>query len=153
MNLMALSYELEMAVGLEPQQALQILANACSLQWQDNNLVGSGIQIRAFKETDEENRALTEQAFGFVPSLVVSFRIKSDQNIEQAERLMIRATLTLLQETTEDAVLLFNYENIVLQRIKNQLVINKDLWESWEADEIRNTMVPHSLKVLPSPLL
>jgi hypothetical protein len=150
---MALSYYLELEVGLKPQQALQIVANACPFQWQDNNLVGLGIQIRAFEEKDEENQALTEQFFGFVHSLVVSFRISSNQDIEQAERLMIRATLALLQKTTGDAVLLFNYENIVLQRIKNQLVFNQDFWDPWKADEIKNALIPYSLKVLSSPLL
>ncbi|MBW4463638.1 MAG: hypothetical protein KME47_25850 [Nodosilinea sp. WJT8-NPBG4] len=150
---MALSYELEMAADLDSQQALQIVANTCLLQWQGEQLIGNGIQVRAFKESEEDNQELTKQAFGFSPTLIVNFRIKSGQHSEQAERIMIRATAALLQATSKDAVLLFNYENIVLQRIHNQLIINQDLWDAWKADELKKIGMPHTIAVLSSPLL
>ncbi len=51
-------------------------------------------------------------------------------------RMVVRATMTLLHEVIGGAVLLFNYETIIVQRIDNQLIFNKNDLESWIASEL-----------------
>ncbi len=149
---MALSYGLEIATELKPIQALQIVADKCSLEWQQETLRGPGIQVIASEE-EEDDQSLTEEAFGFRPSVFLGFRVNPGKNLEKAERTVIRATMALLQQVAGDAVLMFNYESIVLQRISNQLVFNQEMWERWTASEMANTTVLYELKELPSPLL
>jgi hypothetical protein len=65
---------------------------------------------------------------------------------------MFEATMLLL-EHARDAVLLFNYEIIVFQRLGGQLTINSD-YPMWDEDWLRsNLALPFECRPLPSPLL
>ncbi len=76
------------------------------------------------------------------------FRINTDDTLEIGERTLIRAVMTLLQKVTGNAILLFNYENLVLQRINNQLIFNQDMWEEWTANELEKVNLSYELKQL-----
>jgi hypothetical protein len=65
---------------------------------------------------------------------------------------MLQATMLLL-EHAQDAVLLFNGEIIVLQRLGGHLTFNSD-HPMWEEEWLRSWLpLPHERHPLPSPLL
>ena len=147
---MSLSYTLELEKKLEPKQLLQLLVERHNLQWHQETISGKGIWINAYAEDDPENQSLTKKEFGFIPSTIISFRVNTDDTLEIGERTLIRAVMTLLQQVTGNAILLFNYENLVLQRINNQLIFNQDMWEEWTANELEGINLPYKLKQFAS---
>ena len=147
---MSLSYTLELQKKLEPKQLLQLLIERHNLQWHQDTISGKGIWVNAYTEDDADNQSLTKEEFGFIPSTIISFRINTDDTLEIGERTLIRAVMTLLQQVTGNAILLFNYENLVLQRINNKLIFNKDMWEEWTANEMERVNIPYELKQLAS---
>ena len=147
---MSLSYTLELEKKLEPKQLLQLLVERHNLQWHQETISGKRIWINAYIEDDPENQSLTKEEFGFVPSTIIGFQINTDDTLEIGEQTLIRAVMTILQEVIGNAILLFNYENLVLQRINNQLIFNQDMWEEWTASEIERFNIPYELKQLVS---
>ena len=121
---MAISYGLEIATLLKPQQALELMAAHQDLSWQDHSLRGEGIQIHA-SYLDDSDQLLTEEDFGFRPTLEVNFRLNPSQ-YDTAMKALCDANLALLTQETGDAVLLFNYETVVLQRINGHLTFNSE---------------------------
>ena len=91
-------------------------------------------------------------AFGFDPLVSVGFRFINTADHRSAREILLHATLTLL-EHAGDAVLLFNGEVIVLQRIGGTLTVNQDyhLWESnWLKERLPASV---EFRSIPSPLL
>ncbi|AOX02099.1 hypothetical protein BJP34_24045 [Moorena producens PAL-8-15-08-1] len=145
---MALDFDLEMVTELKPQQALNILATKLALEWQQDNLKAPGILINADVE-DRWEQDVTEENFGFRPTLVVGFRINPNQDYEGGLRTLIRATISLLQQTVGEAVLLFNYETVVLQRLGNKLILNEEMLEPSIISEIDQFKLTYELQVFP----
>jgi hypothetical protein len=151
---MALDYSLELSTHLKPTQALDLLAERLGLQQSDEaHLGGPGIWISAIRQT-QLGRSIIEEGFHFSPDLSVGFRLDPNSfDYEKGKRLMLQSTLLLLEQAGKDGVLLFNGENIVLQRMGGKLLLNED-W-SW-TDESRleeEITLPYERRPLPSPLL
>ena len=122
---MAISYELDLVTELEPEQALKLISSKKKLSRLDDRLSGDGIQIYAsyLDETDEQ--LLAEEMPQFHPTLAINFRLNPSQD-DTAMKALCDATLALLTQDPGDAVLLFNYETVVLQRIKGHLTFNSE---------------------------
>ncbi|QLE57420.1 SitI3 family protein [Nostoc sp. TCL26-01] len=149
---MALSYGLELETDLSPKQVLQILAQKLDLNWEQENLLGSGVIINAHIE-DEDNQLLFNEKFGYKASVFVGFRVNPNQDFEQGMRIMIRACMNLLIQIKGNAMLLFNYETIVFQRINHELIFNQEMCEPWIEAEMANLNTLYKLQSLVSPLL
>ncbi|HYO73800.1 MAG TPA: SitI3 family protein [Archangium sp.] len=151
---MALDYSLELSTHLKPVQALDLLAERLGLEPRDEaHLGGPGIWVSAIEQT-RLGRSIIEEGFHFSPDLSVGFRLDPNSlDYEKGKRLMLRSTMLLLEQAGKDGVLLFNGENIILQRTAGTLVLNED-W-TW-TDETRleeEITLPHERRPLPSPLL
>jgi hypothetical protein len=156
---MALEYELDLSTSVKPPQALEMLSSHIGglvLTWNGKNsyyLLGPTIEI----DVSEPSRNWPEtikNGFRFVPTLLVGFRfkLKSDTDYDTNGQIMFQAVMFLL-EHAQDAVLLFNYETIVLQRLGGQLTFNSD-YPIWDEDWLRNSLtIPFEYRALPSPLL
>ncbi|MEA5567632.1 SitI3 family protein [Anabaena sp. UHCC 0399] len=149
---MALSYGLELETDLSPKQVLHILAQKLDLKWQQETLHGSGVMINSHIE-DEDNQLLFAEKLGYNPSVFVGFRVNPNQDFEEGMRTMIRACMNLLTQIKGNAVLLFNYETIVFQRINHELIFNQEMREPWIDAEMTNLNTPYKLQSLVSPLL
>ncbi len=151
---MALEYDLQLSTGLGHTQALEMLVRQIDGLEQDEDssfLFGSTITVHA-SESDGMSRKVIERGFHFEPTLSVLFRFVSNTDYDSFKQLMLRATMLLL-ERAQDAVLLFNYETIVLQRLGGRLTFNAD-HHIWDDDWLRNRLtVPFERRPLPSPLL
>lgn len=149
---MSLDYYLELSTDLKPAPALRRLAERLGLDWADDtHLSGPGTIISAVEVTPGWWTEGIEEGFHFSPRLTVGFHYNKEEE-EAFNRIMLRATLLLLEQPG-DAVLLFNGEVIVLQRLKGQLVFNADyeMWDdTWLKAEVQQ---PYEKRSLPSPLL
>lgn len=156
---MAIEQELNLSTDMKPTQALELLSRhigGLTLTWNGKNsyyLLGPTIEIDV-NEPPETWREIIRDGFRFTPTLSVRFRFKlnSPTDYDTNRHLLFQAT-TFLLEHAQDAVLLSNYELIVLQRLGGRLTFNADLqlWdEEWLRDELT---LPFEWRPLPSPLL
>jgi hypothetical protein len=151
---MGLDHSLALSTDLKPHPALSLLAGRWGLAWADaTHLSGPALWVSAIEPGPEFKRMMAE-AFQFRPTLSVGFRLNTNHDgYEEANRVMLRATMLLL-ERGHEGVLLFNGEHIVLQRLKGLLVLNEDA-RNW-TDERRleeEIHLPHDKRPLVSPLL
>jgi hypothetical protein len=150
----ALEYELELSTNMGRTQALEMLARQVDgLEWDEDSslLFGSTITVHT-SESDRLSRKVIERGFHFEPTLSVVFRFVSNTDFNSFKQIMLRATMLLLEQA-QDAVLLFNYEIIVLQRLGGQLTFNAD-HHLWDDDWLKGRLtVPFERRPLPSPLL
>jgi len=154
---MATEYEFDMATDLKTVQALELLSRHISdlaLTWNGKNsdyLLGATIETDINEPFRSWQETIT-RGFGFAPTLAVGFRFKNNTDFDAFSEIMFQATMLLL-EHAEDAVLLFNYEIIVLQRLSGKLVFNAD-YQLWDDDWLRSRLaLPFERRPLPSPLL
>jgi len=153
----ATEYEFDMATDLKTSQALELFSRhigGLTLTWNgkiSDYLLGSTIEIDISEPLKVWQETITK-GFGFTPTLSVGFRFKTNTDFDAFSEIMNRAT-TLLLEHARDAVLLFNYEIIVLQRIGGKLVFNAD-YQMWDDDWLEGRLtLPFERRPLPSPLL
>ncbi|HLM43100.1 MAG TPA: SitI3 family protein [Myxococcaceae bacterium] len=154
---MAHEYELDLSTPMKPAQALQLLSQhigGLTLTWNGKNrdyLLGPTIDINV-SEPFVSWQETVREGFGFTPTLLVGFRFNTNTDFDAFSEIMLQATMLLL-EHAEDAVLLFNYEIIVLQRLGGKLAFNSQYHlrdEDWLES---NLPLPFERRPLPSPLL
>jgi hypothetical protein len=152
---MGLDYNLELAVEMVPEQVLHLLARHLGFPLEaESQLNGPGLWIRV-GETRKARRALIEEAFQFSPNVSVQFRLgPADVDYDEGCRSMLRAVLFLLEvDAARDGVLFFNWEIIVLQRLKKAgLILNSNYVKgTWLEDEFHVNQTPHEECPLPPP--
>jgi hypothetical protein len=152
---MALDYTLHLSTSVKPRQAWERLAGRIAgLAWSEDDscLFDETVTITAM-DSRALTRSVIEESFQFVPNLWVGFRCAKFADQDTFARVLLDATLLLLEDSKE-AVILFNGEFIILQRLGGQLVFNADsgLWhdEKWLKGRLT---VPFARRPLSSPLL
>jgi len=152
---MALVYELELSASMQCMQVLELLAAQVDGLEQDEGrpaLFGPTITI-SVAETDAMSRKVIKRGFHFEPTLSIGFRFVSNTDYDAFKQIMLQAAVRLLAHA-QDAVLLFNYEIIVLQRLGGNLVLNSE-YHIWDDDDWLKSRLasPFERRPLPSPLL
>lgn len=150
---MARWYGLDLSTKLNAVSAIRLLAERLDIRASDEtHLTREGILIWAKDVTRGLSVEVTEGAFHFTPTLYVGFEIYSDLgDYKGNKRLMIRATMLLL-ENSQDAVLLFNGEETILQRILGGRLILNEGTEDWDTLE-GEVYLPHERRPIPSYLM
>jgi hypothetical protein len=149
---MSLDYELRIETHWEPEQVLEWLKDYVHFQPDsDNTLYNPGILLGVHRET-EKNQMMMQSWFGFKPTIIVWFVLDSLNDYEIGKTTLLKTVVRLLQEIPGDAVLLFNYESLVLQRIAGELIFNQTL-QTWPNSEISAVTSQFHLAPLRSPLL
>jgi hypothetical protein len=136
-------------------QVLELLAAQVDGLEQDEGrpaLFGPTIMI-SVAEPDAMSRIGIKRGFHFEPTLSIGFRFVNNTDYDAFRQIMLRATMLLLAHA-QDAVLLFNYEIIVLQRLGGKLVFNSE-YHIWDDDDWLKSRLslPFERRSLPSPLL
>lgn len=149
---MALEFSLVLETPCTPLALLTTIAHDTGLTWSDDShLLGQGVWISAIEET-ARGQALMEELFGFRSTVVVGFRINPKEDYQEGKHTVLRATMVVLKQNVDHAVLLFNGEDIVLQAAGQRLLLNAD-WGQWPATQLAEVTLPYELRPLPSPLL
>lgn len=149
---MGLSFGLRLSTKLDAVAAGRLLAERLPLQRIDEtHLANDGMFIGIVDDTRGRAVEVYEDVFRFTPTLGLGFKISTVYgNPAQNERLMIRATMLLL-ERGEDAVLLFNEQTVLQRLLGGKLVLNEAAmnWDSLE-DEV---FLPHERRHIPSYMM
>ncbi|PTL83157.1 SitI3 family protein [Vitiosangium sp. GDMCC 1.1324] len=151
---MALEYTLELSTKSTPTQTMDALAsNIKGLTWgKDMFVLFDPTSTICTTNSPEITQKVIGRGFGFIPDLSVEFRFISNSDYDRFKKTMLQATMLLL-EHAQDAVLLFNGETIVLQRLDGQLAFNSG-YHMWDDDWLKSRLtVPFEWRPLPSPLL
>ena len=152
---MALEYNLEVETNLSSTELLKSLSTTSNFVWGQGDrvkfLLGSGLTVTAIQQ-EGWSQSIIEETFSFKPSVTVLFRIESDSDYYLTRRIMLQTSIKIMQLFSGDLVLLYNGETIVLQRLRNQLLLNQDFW-TWEESDLDQIKLPYELRSLPSPLL
>lgn len=151
---MALSYNLEICTELTPSRTLEAVASTLGLTSDcDCSLRGAGVIASAAAE-DEIDAALIYDSFGFRPTVNVRFRLLDKSSPLNGDESVIKSVISILAATEGDAVLLFNSEEVILQRIGGRLTLNADWWEQPVTASLRrHVTAPHEVAHVESPLL
>jgi hypothetical protein len=148
---MALEFDFSISTELEPLQVLQILAKQFNLGLDSGQLRENGVAIFAISKTTL-GQSVIEEGFGFKPTISVGFRITAKDNYEQGKLTILQATIELMSKLKGDCILLFNGEELLLQRIGEKLLINQDK-SIWKTSQIAEITLPYQLCSISSPLL
>lgn len=130
---MALSYVLEIETKIESE----ILSNLINNQF----FINQKELIIVIEEMEECDLDLTESLFNFRPNLAVIFRINSLYNNHKNLKLIAQITLFILQKIIGNAILLYNEEIMIMQRIDEQLIFNQQEWKILSGVDINNLML------------
>jgi hypothetical protein len=137
---------------MKPMQSMEKLAERLDgLAWSEDKffLFDATVSICAAESGTE---SAIKPAFHFTPTLTVSFRRAHDADWDGFRRVLLDASLLLLNES-QDALLLFNGERIEFQRFGGQLVFNAESAYWRDKDWLKSRLsLPFEWRPLPSPL-
>lgn len=100
---MALEYELELSTRMTPIQALETMANHIKgLAWGNDRFVlfDPTITICATHALNMTQKIIG-RGFGFIPNLSVELRFISNSNYDRFKKLLLQATMSLLDHAQE----------------------------------------------------
>jgi hypothetical protein len=139
-----------------PSSELQsFVAGAVNGSVTEGTIIREGMNVMAYRVGPDEETSV-KQAFGFEHRITVTFRFT---NLSSAETrghniaVMVGAVLGILDGYPGRGVLLFNGEEVTLQRLANGVVFNED-WEDWEDyDEVSPLITERTVGPVAQPLL
>lgn len=145
---MALEYMLRIATNLEPEKVLDFFASILELKKEPDYLSGSGLIIYASPES-ELGRSIINDEFHFTPTVRVTFRLDKFDDMEIGKIKFLRGTLELLRQAPGDAVLLFNNEDVILQRTGGRLILN-DKSSFWTPEHLSEVKLSYEMRSIAS---
>jgi hypothetical protein len=152
---MATEYDFYVAAELSTTEILQFMATAVGGQLTEHGFVArDGLQVTAYAVEPSEE-VYPPRAFDFTGRTVATFRF-SNTAAEEVEQLntgrMVAAVLSFFAEHPGRGVLLFNGEEVVIQRLSDKVEINSE-WEWGELAALDRIRAEHVWHPLPQPLL
>lgn len=151
---MALEYQLVLSTGSNIASLLETLSQRSGLVWSADHtfLDGIGVQVSGIAFS-RSRQATIEEGFGFRPEAQLFFRMASGPEERRVGyQTMLEVVSEVLRQELGQAVLLFNGETILLQRLAGELILNKD-WQPWQNESLELITLPYKVQSLPSPLL
>jgi len=123
---MAIEYALDLDSRMRKSQAFELISKRLGANISSDGHFAHGTDILIGGSDIEVGlrTEMHEEYFNFVPSLGFTFRRQQDVDVENFYRLMLRASMMML-EYADDAVLLFDTV-IVFQRLGGRLTFNTD---------------------------
>jgi hypothetical protein len=121
----------------------------------DGTVSRSGMNVTAYHVEPDDESPVTAY-FGFTHQVTITFRFDNVASAHERElnlALMVGAVLGFLDMHPGRGVLLFNGEEVTLQRLDDDVVFSSD-WEDWtESDRIQALMMDRAVGVLAQPLM
>jgi hypothetical protein len=146
---MAISYYLDMATDIAPAELIDLVSGALSLAKRSpTELDVPGVLVRA-DASSRLGREMIEEAFHFVPSVNIGFRMLKDIELRHGANLsMLRICNVLLERTQADMVFLCDNERPELLRVGGRLAIcNADGF--WRPSFLDCISLPYTMAELP----
>jgi hypothetical protein len=121
----------------------------------DGTIFRDGMNVTAFRVEPEDAHSTTGH-FGFQHRVTAVFNFSNRASAETGDHnvaLMVEAVLAFFDVYPGRGVLLFNGEEVVLQRLGDGVEFNSE-WEDWsEVNEVAPLVARHSLHKLAQPLM
>ena len=121
----------------------------------DGAVVTEGMYITAYRQDDEEGDRTA--ALGFREIATIGFRFYSNtgENVQgRSVALMVSTVLAYFHTFGGSGALLFNFEEITLQRLDDEIEIDRDWRDEWlQLPEAASVVAPFPARALPQPLL
>ncbi len=138
---MSISYTLRISGQTQFSELAKRLCSVPEYQQAAEGIIVPGLQVHIDPVSPLEIEMIVEE-FGFTPTACVSFRWDKETELVSVRTSLLRGCVALLEGNTDDAVLLFNGEIVILLRRNGRLVLNP--LEGFWTDEM--------LKVIPAPI-
>jgi hypothetical protein len=148
---MSLEYELRIVTDWQPLDILNLLSQELELDWEESRLFGPGIVLGVTLES-EHRQSIMMETFGFQPTLDLWFWLDSQENYQWGKQMLLKASMLVLNHLSGDAVLLFNSESTVLQRVSGSLIFNQKI-PLTSKEELEKFKQPFYIQPLRSLLL
>jgi len=150
----ASEFVLHLKTDIDKASVLRLLADAMDVSQdrESGDVITTVVHATAL-EASLRRKQLFNEFFGFEPTLGVSFRIRSKSAYLAAKNSVLHASIALLRQVPGNAILLFNGESIVFERIDSRLIFN-ELFGRWDSSQLdRLVEGSYEVRSLPSPLL
>lgn len=150
---MALEYVLYAAAELSTEEFLRFMATAVDGEILGNYARADALDVTAYRDDDP---APIAELLGFTHRVTATFRISGgvdDDALRRAENLMLRAVLRFIDTYAAPGVLLFNDEEIVLQKSDGLPVLVNSEWEWADPDTAATLLTGRVRRQLDQPLL
>jgi hypothetical protein len=121
----------------------------------DNYVRRDFLDITPYREESGEE-ASAPALFGFVHRVTMAFRISNRADADQRDEavvLMVRTVLQFFDRYPGEGVLLFNGEQVVLQRLNGGVVVDSKWEELADIPELAALVAGLEVAPLPQPLL
>ena len=148
---MSLIYSMEFDASFRISDVVDRLDTVPGFKLADGTVSAQDLEIFThIREPSDLKCQVIEESFFFHPSVVVSFRLNALGDRFAGRHRIIQATLTLLECSSGDAVLLFNGETVMFQRLDGRLTLNRveGFWTSEALD-----MVPRPYECDEIPII
>ena len=145
---MALEYSLKIGGSTQYAALAERLCVVPEYRQVAGGVIAPGLQVHIGQPGPLEIQMIEEE-FGFTPTASVTFRRDKDAEPVAVRTRLLRGCISLLEGGTDDTVLLFNGETVILHRRNGRLVLNpvKEFW----TDEILTVIpTPHEFKSIRS---
>ncbi|GAA1817489.1 hypothetical protein HC028_21095 [Planosporangium flavigriseum] len=153
---MAMEYRLYGAADMTTEEIFSFMADAIDGSVSPEGFAQrEGMTVTAYR-VDSGEEASAAGLFGFPHHVTATFRFSNTAPSQVRERntaLMIEAVLRFFDRYPGDGVLLFNGEEVVLQRLAGDLALDRD-WEDWtDVPGMSEVIAGREQRLLPQPLL
>lgn len=163
---MAISYNFKIETGLSPKQLLEIGARIHDAEIDEKEPISLRTTGLFAVTVETKNIDLGEygknkyiQGYGFLPNISITFEQYPYEGVEISEKNLAKSVTALFQETKGKAILLFDYDETVAQRLDGDLIeIQEGDSEQypdsydWIVEEFDKAGLKYVRKVLRSPL-
>lgn len=152
---MAIEYDLYGSADVTTDEIVLFLAGVLEARVEDGTIRRDGLEVTAYRAEPGEEASAT-RLFGFTHRVTATFRLSNRSTPEEREHntaVMTDAVLQFLDRYAGSGVLLFNGEEVVLQKLDGPVSLNSD-WEEWsESEELSALIGEREFRSLPQPLL
>ncbi len=141
---MALEYTLMIETDLKLTEISNLLSHLQDFEYQTDYLKAPGLIIY-IDYADQEDKAFVKDYFHFTPKLSLSFVQDKFADFSLAQANLIKASMTLLNKSSPNAILDFNGDTVLLRKIKEQLFIYQDESDFWEPSLLNLVHLPYEI--------
>lgn len=152
---MAMEYRFEGSADVPTEELLSFMAAVTGGFITDNYARRDFLDITPW-QVEPGDEAFAAAVLGFTDRVTIMFRISNRANSDQRDEavvLMVRTVLQFFDRYPSEGVLLFNGEQVVLQRLNGGVVVDSKWEELADIPELAALVAGLEVAPLPQPLL
>lgn len=145
---MSLYYTFEFSSQQKPQEISDLIKVEADFEEVGETELKLPAVSVSVKAQDAENQEIVFEDYGFRPNLVATFFLHPSFGLDEGEKVMSQAVVTILKDLPNDAALFYNGETVVLRK-KGDEIFLREGWEKFldsalSANKIKYEIQPES---------